>query len=294
MKPVKILTDSCSDLGKDIRTQYGIDYVKMATVYEGKETPASLDWEYYSAKELYDTMRDPKNSRITTTQVSVKEFESTFTKLIKEGFDVVYISCSGALSGSINTGTVVANSLKEEYPDAEIYCVDSTNASLGEGLLAVRAAQYAKEGKSAKEIAAIIEKERHFVNQVATVESLTMLKKAGRVSASSAFFGNLMGVKPIIISNRKGENVAIKKIMGRKASIKELINMLSASIANPEEQTIYLSHADCADDANALAKEIKEATHCKDVYINYMGPIIGASIGPSGIGVFAMGKEVID
>ena len=89
MANVKIVTDSCSDLGKDIREKYDIEYVRMNTVYKDEETPASLDWEYYSPKELYDIMRN--GERVLTTQVPPEEFKNVFTKFLEEGNDIVYI-----------------------------------------------------------------------------------------------------------------------------------------------------------------------------------------------------------
>ncbi|MGN1139275.1 MAG: DegV family protein, partial [Ruminococcus sp.] len=151
MANVKIVTDSCSDLGKDIREKYDILYAKMNTVYKGEETPASLDWESYSPKELYDIMRN--GERVLTTQVPVEEFKKVFTNILEEGNDIVYIGCSVKLSGSINIASIVANELKEEYPERTIKCVDSLNSCMGEGALAVYAAKLRNDGMSAEEIA---------------------------------------------------------------------------------------------------------------------------------------------
>ena len=166
MSKIKVLTDSCSDLGKVIRDKYDIGYVRMKTVYEGKETEASLDWEYYSPKELYDLMRGGK--RVLTTQVPVEEFQRVFSELLEQGYDIVYVACSSKQSGSVNTGSVVAKELMAKYPDRKIFCIDSLNACMGEGALAVRAAEYRDAGFSAEEIAvasssfSACEKSSHF------------------------------------------------------------------------------------------------------------------------------------
>ncbi len=118
MRKIKIVTDSCSDLKKSIREKYDIDYLQMFTVRDAKETPASLDWEYYSPKDLYDTIRD--GNRVTTTQVPAVNFENGFKKFLDEGFDIVYIACSSKLSGSVNTGRKVAEEMLKDYPDATI------------------------------------------------------------------------------------------------------------------------------------------------------------------------------
>ena len=148
MRPVKIVTDSCSDLPKELREKYDIDYMMMNTVKDGKETPASLDWEFYSPKELYDVMRG--GERYTTTMVPPAEFQKYFRAELEKGNDIVYIACSGKLSGSVNVGKVEAENILKGYPGATICCVDSLNACLGEGLIAIKAAQFRDQGKSAQ------------------------------------------------------------------------------------------------------------------------------------------------
>ena len=114
MRKVKILTDSCSDLTRELRDRFDIDYLRMNTVREGKETVASLDWEFYSPKELYDTIRG--GNRVTTTQVPANEFERGFKEYLEQGYDIVYIGCSSKLSGSVHTAEVVAKDMLKSYP----------------------------------------------------------------------------------------------------------------------------------------------------------------------------------
>lgn len=290
MRPVKIITDSCSDLPRELREQYDIDYVRMKTVYEGKEQWASLDFEYYTPKELYDIMRN--GNRVLTAQVPTDEFERVFTKYLDEGFNIVYIGCSLKLSGSVNAASVVAKQLKEKYPDADVYCIDSLNSCVSEGLLAIRAAEYAKSGLSAAEVYTKILADRNKVNMFCTVHNLDALKRAGRVKGSAAFFGNLFGVKPIIISDANGNNTPIKKVKGRANSLAEIVNLLKEAVIDPEDQDIYVAHADCLEEAETVRDMIKKEIPCRDVRIGYIGPIVGASVGPDTIAVFGFGKEV--
>lgn len=291
MRKVKIITDSCADLGADILEKYSIDYARMSTVEDGKESPALLTWSAEDAHRLYDTIRGDK--RITTVQVSVEEFNALFTKYLEEGCDIVYIGCSSKQSGSVNTGRVTAQKLLAKYPGASIYCIDSLNASMGEGMLAIEAAKLAEEGKDADSINKHILKIRKNVNQFVTVHTLDHLKKAGRVSASSAFFGNLMGVKPILVSDVNGVQTAIKKVKGRQTSFEEIVKCLKESITDPEKQTVYIAHADCNKaELDALVSLVKKEILCKDVYVGLIGPIIGASIGPDAVGIWCFGKTV--
>lgn len=290
MRQVKILTDSCSDLNKELRDKYDIDYVKMNTEFEGKETPASLDWEYISAHEFYETMRE--GGRFLTTQVPLAEFQRGFSFYADQGYDIVYIGCSTKQSGSVNTGYVVAKEMMEKNPELNIFVIDSLNASLGEGMLAMRAAQYRNDGLSAKEIYEKIMAERKIINEFCTVHSLDYMKRAGRIKASAAFFGNLLGVKPIIIADAEGSQTALKKVKGRQNSMHEIVNLLKDVMGDAKDQTVYIVHADCYDEAKIVEDMVKEIINPRETYITYIGPIIGASIGPDALAVYAVGKEV--
>ena len=262
----------------------------MNVVMRGEEKPANLDWELYSPKEFYDIMRG--GERITTTQVPASEFIEVFEKYASEGCDIVYIACSAVLSGSVNTGIVVAKDVMKKYPDANIICIDRKNSCMGEGMIAIEAAKLAAEGKSAAEIAAAVDDMKLSVNQFAAVEKLDYLKRAGRVKASSAFFGNLFGVKPIIISDANGQNVAVAKVKGRSASIRECVNMLKEIIIEPEKQTLFVGHADCVEAAEELKALAEQELKPADVHMGYIGPIIGASVGPGPIVIYGVGKKV--
>lgn len=290
MNKVKIITDSCSDLSGELLTKYDIDYAKMTTVCEDVQQEASLLWEYYSPKELYDKIRN--GIKVTTTQVPPEEFTRIFDLYIND-YDIVYIGCSTKQSGSVNTAAVIAKQYKEKYPDSSIYCIDSLNASIGEGMLAIKAAEMRDEGKSAKEIFDSVSAMRNNVREFITVHTLEYLRRCGRVKATAAFVGNLMGVKPILISDANGVQTPVKKVKGRKNSFAEIVNLMKENITDSEDQTIYLVHADCDPaEIEALKNETLSKIKCKDVLPLYIGPIIGASVGPDAIGLFAFGTEV--
>lgn len=290
MRDFVIFGDSTCDLAKDIREKYNIDYVPMNYVLDGQEYPASLDWEQLSVKDFYDAMRNGK--RITTTQVPVESFEKRFTEALEQGKDILYISCSGALSGSINQAVMVAKDLLEKYPEAVIRCVDPKNSSFGQGIMLMWASDLRAEGKSVDEVADFIEERKLKVHQVAFPASLSYLKRAGRVTASSAFFGNIIGIKPILISDAKGQNYAVKKAKGAQGALEEAVNMVAEEIRDPEDQIIYISHADTIETAEAAKELIMKKINCKDVIIGYIGPIVGASVGPGTIGIYFIGDEV--
>ena len=291
MRKVKVITDSCSDLNKELLEKYEIDYAKMNTVYNGVTSPAILTWTDEEVHKLYGIMRDGK--RILTTQVPVDEFTRIYKLYSDKGYDIIYIGCSSKQSGSVNTGALVAKQFMEANPEVKIAVIDSLNACLGEGILVIEAAKLANEGKSLEEIRDHILKIRKTLHQYVTVHSLDTLKRAGRVKGPAAFFGNLMGVKPILVADANGEQAAFKKVKGRQNSFKEIVSLLKAGIKNPENQTVYIAHSDCStEEVNQLVELVKAEIPCKDIFIGYIGPIIGASIGPDAIGVWGFGDEV--
>lgn len=290
MRKVQIITDSCSDLTPELMERYHIDYAKMNTVYEGKTAQADLAWTAEDVHKFYDIMRG--GGRITTTQVPMEEFDRVFRKHLDAGSDIVYIGCSVKQSGSVNTASVLARKLKEEYPDAAIYCIDSLRACMGEGILAIDAAEYAQTGAAADDVAEYVKGRRNQLRQFCTVHTLDYLKRAGRVKASAAFFGNLLGVKPIIVADADGEQAAFKKVKGRAASLTEIVALLKENITGAETQTVFVAHADCDPAEVEKVKElIRKEIPCKDIYVGNIGPIIGASIGPDAVAVFGFGKE---
>ena len=140
MRQVKIITDSCADLNAEQLERYGIAFARMSTSCDGAESVATLMWTEQEAHEHYNKMRDGK--RIITAQVSVEEFRRIFEEYLQQGMDIVYIGCSSKQSGSVNTGHLIAQKLMEQYEGSTILCIDSLNASMGEGMLAIEATKY--------------------------------------------------------------------------------------------------------------------------------------------------------
>ncbi len=289
MKPFVILTDTTSDMEKTLREQYNIEYVPMNYLVGEDEFVASLDWESHPPKDFYDIMRG--GTRITTTQVPQTVFAEAFEKYLSEGFDVLYIACSSALSASVKTGTIAAKEAMAAHEGSTIICLDSLISSLGQAHLVIEAAKKRDEGLSLADTAAYIESIKLNMHQFATVGSLEYLRRAGRVTASSAFFGNLLGIKPIIISDRLGNNYAMKKVKGA-ANARNEIARLVADAADGNFDTLYISHADCLADAEALRDAILAIAPFKHVHIDVIRPIVGASVGPGTVGAYFFGKEV--
>lgn len=294
MSKIKIITDACSDIPNEWREKYDIDVAPLSLIWNGEEVPATTDWTNYSAKEFYDAVR--AGASIKSNQVSVQVFDELYNKYLDEGCDIIYIGCSSALSGSFSVGATVAKTIMEAREGAKIFAIDPKVAGGGEAMLAVKAAEWAAEGLPVEEVAQKVTELSTHAYQVGSVDTLTFLKRAGRVKASAAFFGNLFGIKPIIVNDENGANAAIKKVKGRQNAIDTCIAMLKDVMCYDgqtypvSEQTVYIGHADCLEDAEKMAERIKTEICPKEVVINYIGPCIGASVGPTMFGLYAFGK----
>lgn len=290
MAKFKIFTDSCSDLSTATRKKYDIEYVHMGIVVDGVEKSADLDWQEYSPEEFYGWLKAGK--RVKTTQVSVPEFLDRFTPVLKEGYDIIYIACSSKLSGSVSTcQTLVIPQLLELFPDRKIVAIDTLNATACEGMMAIKASELRKEGKTLEEVVDWLEENKLRFNFFATVDTLTYLKAAGRIKGAKAFFGNIMGVKPIFISDAAGNNSVIKKAKGTKNSIEEIIAAVKEAIEPGEWAEVYVGQGMAQDKAEIIKKRLEDELNIKAT-IFWIGPIVGTTCGP---GVFVgccFGKEV--
>ena len=292
MRNFAIISDSCCDLELALREKYGVEYVPMHYIIDEKDYLADLDWHEISAHEFYDIIRGGK--RILTAQVTAAQYTEAFESHLKAGEDILSISCSSALSASVKASYAVRDELLKKYPEAKIVCIDSLNSCYGLGQLCILASELRAEGKSIEEIAAFIEEHKLEMNQECTVGKLTYLKQAGRVSAASAFFGGLLNIKPIIISDAVGNNHAVEKVKGRAASISRIAERVKDQIRDFPYQKLYFAHADAPEAAEELKSAVLEAipeVKC-EVHMGYIGPIVGASAGPGTIAVYFFGKKV--
>ena len=286
----QIFIDSSSDLKLEIRKEYNIDYFRMGIVINGEEKYADMDWVDYSPEQLYDWIRNLDN-HCKTSLVSIKEFEDKMIPLLEKGVDILYLACTTALSGTLNVFNMVKNELMEKYPNRKIIGVDSSRANMALGMIAIEAAKLQKEGKSIEEVAKWVEEHKEFYHEVGSLETLTYLKAAGRVSGAAAFFGNIIGLKPIIMFDIHGHNFAFKKVRGSKAALQACFDYIKENI-NENTKVIYVGQAMAKPAQEYFKKRITEELNIP-VEEFIIGPIVGISCGPGMYGIYFEGKEVI-
>ena len=284
-----VIVDSVSDMPLEIRQEYSIDYFANEYYTGDKRYTASLDWNQMSAHDFYESMRN--GVRYKTTPVPEKTMTDKLRQHLSADRDVIYIACSSALSSSIKTAYEVRDKIKSEFPDRKVICIDSLICGMAQSLIAIECAKMSNQGKSVEECGEWVEDNKLFYNQCNTFETLSYLKEAGKITASSAFFGNLFAVKPIIISDTKGQNLAVSKVKGRKSSFVEIADRVSKFIVSPEKQTIWIGHADCFFDADELEMELKKKIPSANIKKYVVGSIIGASAGPGTLVVNYFGRS---
>ena len=289
MAKYQIFTDSSCDLSTELRKANNIEYFYFGLVVDGVEYKADLDWQEYTQEEFYGWLSAGK--KVKTTQVSMEEVLLKVRPYFEKGIDIIYIGCSSALTGSMNLFELAKQQLMEEFPDRKMIGVDSLAAACTLGMMVLDAAKEQNKGLSIEELQQWVLDNRFFYNQFATVDTLTYLKAAGRIKGAAAFFGNIMGVKPIFISDRKGNNLTINKVKGTKASLNELFEDVKNAMVPGVTEEIFIGQGMAQDRAELLKKRVEDELHIKAT-IQWIGPIVGTTCGPGVIATFCKGKEV--
>ncbi len=283
-----IVTDSASDLPEEYFTKNGLDCVRLGFTVDGK-TYGGEDGEEMDIKEFYASLRG--GSMPTTFQVPPEQAEKHIERHLKEGQDVLAVAFSSGLSGTANSFAIAARELSERYPERKIFVVDSLCASMGEGLFVDYIVKKADTGASIEETRDYAEDLKQHICHYFTVDNLFHLKRGGRVSAATAVVGSLLKIKPVLHVDEEGHLIAIGKAMGRKKSISALVEHMKELETLEEDDPIFISHGDCAEDVEYLKKLITEAFGERVFYTNYVGSVIGTHSGAGTLALFFCGKH---
>jgi DegV family protein with EDD domain len=288
MNKVILTTDSCADLTQEQVTAMDIKTIPLSLTMDGKTFFHYPDERELSINNFYEALREKKVAQ--TSLVNVAQFLAFFEQFLIEGYDILYVAFSSALSGTYQSSVIAAEELKEKYPNQKIVLVDSLCASAGLGLLVMKAYEALKAGKEIELIKAQLESTKLNLCHLFTVADLGTLNRGGRLSNAQAFVGTLLKLKPILHVNNEGKLVALQKVRGRRSSLEMMVELIGERIKDPKEQTIIISHGDTLEEAQTVGAMIKENYGVKDIIYNIIGPIIGAHSGPGTIAVFFMGK----
>lgn len=291
----EIVVDSAANIPAELCKKYNIKVLSFVNLVNGKEVTCfdpdlTPEQERQKGKEYYDAVR--AGAEIKTGLISSGIFEETFREIIESDKDVLYFSLSKNISGNYNSARVAAEEVMENCKNGrKIRLIDSLNASLAQGILAIYASEMRDKGMEFDEIADTLETYPARMNGVFTVGNLKYLAKTGRLSGATAVIGNVLSIKPILRGNKDGYIVQFKKCRGRKPVLNELINLVCDNIVNPEEQIIGIAHADSYEDSLYVMEGIQKRINVRGFINTSYDFCTGSHVGPDTIAMFFMAKD---
>ena len=287
MREFVLMTDSCCDLSQQMVEELGVVVLPLSVLQEGREYRDYPDHRELDPKVFYAKLR--AGAMGSTSAANAESFREAMEPIVKAGKDILSINFSSALSTTCQSAAMAARELTEQYPEAKIIVIDSLCASLGQGMLVYLAAQEKAKGRSIEEVADFVRQTIPHQCHWFTVDDLNHLKRGGRVSAAAALFGTMLQMKPVLHVDDEGRLIPVSKVRGRKASIKALLDRMEELAI--DTKTVFISHGDCADEIDEMAKAIRERFGTEKIVINYVGPVIGNHSGPGTVALFFLGKH---
>ena len=290
----QIIVDSAANIPAELVEKYKIDVISFINLIEGKAMPGfepglTLEEERAKGKEYYDAIR--QGMVVHTSLINSGQFRDYFLPVVEKGEDILYISLSKNISGTYQAAKIAAEDLLEEYPDRKIVLVDSMNASLGQGLLAIYASEMRDRGMDVESIGQALRDMVPGMNGIFTVEDLKYLAVSGRISNAKAVVGNVLNIKPLLKGNKDGYIVQFRKCRGRKKSLKDLIDLVCNNIVDPENQILGIAHADAYEESLMVMKKIQEKVKVRGFINTSYDYCTGSHVGPGTIALFFIAKD---
>ena len=286
---------STADLSKEHFEFRDSHYICFHYQIDGEDYPDDLG-QSMPFDKFYERMKNGADTK--TAQVSVGEYVDYFTRFLEEGKDIIHVSLSSGISGSVNAASNAADILRERYPARKIFIIDSLGASSGYGLLMDTAATKRDEGMSVDELAQWIEDNRLKMHHWFFSSDLTFFVRGGRVSKTAAVFGGLLEICPLMNMDNLGRLIPRFKVRTKKKVIREIVRMMENNAQGGLNYNgkCYMSMSACYDDARAVADLVEERFPKLNgkVLINNIGTTIGSHTGPGTVALFFWGSERTD
>lgn len=286
MRDYIITVNSTVDTGKEWLEERNVPVIPLKYTIDGQEY---TDMYGLSDKEFFQKLREGKMS--VTSQINPEEAKEMLEPYVKEGKDVLHLAFSSALSGTCNSMKIAAEELQEEYPEAKVIVVDTLCACMGEAMLLYYALKQKEAGKTIEEVAQWAEENKLHICHNVTVDDLFHLHRGGRVSKTAAVLGTMVKVKPIIHMDDNGALQVIGKERGRKKSLHKIVDMAVERSEGWDNEIIMITHGDCLEDAEYVAKLVREKMGVENVFIHNIGTVIGSHTGPGVVATFCMGNK---
>ncbi|MDR0849964.1 MAG: DegV family protein [Christensenellaceae bacterium] len=284
----KIFTDSGASLSKEQAEKHDITIMSMGYVINGEEFVGQDETEEF-IKTVYKKMKEKET--VSTNAVNSADLSDAFEKVLGSGEDILYIAFASTLSSSFENASNTAEEVNKKYKERKVVVIDSCCAAMGQGMIVIEAAKQKASGKTIDAVAKWVDENKMKAVHLFTVDNLAYLYRGGRLKKSTAIIGSMLHIKPLMHFDTLCKLTPYGKALGRNLALKAIANMVQKKIVNPEEQTIYISHAESINDALTLQKAISEKITVEDFEINDMGLVIGAHAGPGTLAVFFFGNR---
>lgn len=284
----KILTDSTADLPESWTQEHDVQVLGLTIQLDG-QTYETVGPDKLTSEQLLAKMES--GSKPTTSQINVGQFEDVFRQYAQEGTAVLYVAFASALSGTYQSAVMAREMVLEDYPEAIITILDTKAASMGEGLLVMKAVEARAAGQGLEQTADLLQSLVPRVKTYFLVDDLNHLMRGGRISKAAALMGSLVNIKPIIAVTADGSLDSVAKVRGKKKAQAEVVRMTLETISEP---LVVIAYAGEKEVAENVKEQILASGQVTEVLILPLGPVISTHTGPGTLGLFSIGSELSD
>ena len=284
----KILTDSTADLPESWTQEHDVQVLGLTIQLDG-QTYETVGPDKLTSEQLLAKMES--GSKPTTSQINVGQFEDVFRQYAQEGTAVLYVAFASALSGTYQSAVMAREMVLEDYPEAIITILDTKAASMGEGLLVMKAVEARAAGQSLEQTEDLLQSLVPRVKTYFLVDDLNHLMRGGRISKAAALMGSLVNIKPIIAVTSDGSLDSVAKVRGKKKAQAEVVRMTLETISDPRVVVAYAGEKEVAEN---VKEQLLASGQVTEVLILPLGPVISTHTGPGTLGLFSIGSELSD
>ena len=284
----KILTDSTADLPESWTQEHDVQVLGLTIQLDG-QTYETVGPDKLTSEQLLAKMES--GSKPTTSQINVGQFEDVFRQYAQEGTAVLYVAFASALSGTYQSAVMAREMVLEDYPEAIITILDTKAASMGEGLLVMKAVEARAAGQSLEQTAALLQSLVPRVKTHFLVDDLNHLMRGGRISKAAALMGSLVNIKPIIAVTADGSLDSVAKVRGKKKAQAEVVGMTLETISEP---LVVIAYAGDKEVSENVKEQLLASGEVTEVLILPLGPVISTHTGPGTLGLFSIGSKLSD
>ena len=283
----KILTDSTTDLPESWALKNDVQILGLTIQLDGT-TYETVGDKKLTSEQLLSKME--AGSQPTTSQINVGQFEDIFRRYAEVGMPVLYIAFASVLSGTYQSAVMARDMVLEDFPKAVFRIIDTKAASMGEGILVMKAVEAKAAGQSLEQVVALIKSLVPKVKTYFLVDDLNHLMRGGRISKTAALMGSLVNIKPVIAVKGDGRLDSVAKVRGKKKAQTEVVRMTLEDIADPRVVIAYAG-ADSQEVAQVLKNQLLASEQVNEVLILPLGPVISTHTGPGTLGLFSIAHE---